>query len=94
VCSSDLSGVDVPESRSRKKAEYTPPTGSQKKPVRVGSRRWVAPVMVACWIFGLAWIVVFYIAPDLKYMSDLGNWNLVIGMVFIAAGFVLSTRWE
>jgi len=50
--------------------------------------------MVACWIFGLAWIVVFYIAPDLKYMGDLGNWNLVIGMVFIAVGFVLSTRWE
>ena len=44
---------------------------------------------MACWrcsIFGLAWIVVFYIAPDLKYMTDLGNWNLVIGMVFIAAG--------
>ena len=83
----------MPESRSRKKAEYTPPTGA-KKPVRVRTRRWVAPVMVACWIFGLAWIVVFYIAPDLKYMGDLGNWNLVIGMVFIAVGFVLSTRWE
>ncbi len=83
----------MPESRSRKKAEYTPPTGS-KKAVRVGSRRWIAPAMVACWIFGLAWIVVFYIAPDLKYMTELGNWNLVIGMVFIAAGFVLSTRWE
>ncbi len=83
----------MPESRSRKKAEYTPPTGS-KKTVRMGSRRWVAPTMVACWIFGLAWIVVFYIAPDLKYMTELGNWNLVIGMVFIAAGFVLSTRWE
>ena len=83
----------MPESRSRKKAEYIPPTGS-KKSVRVGSRRWVAPTMVFCWIFGLAWIVVFYIAPDLKYMTDLGNWNLAIGMVFIAAGFVLSTKWE
>jgi hypothetical protein len=83
----------VPESRQRKKAEYVPPTGS-KKTVHVGSKRWVAPAMVACWIFGLAWIVVFYLAPDLKYMTELGNWNLVVGMVFIAAGFVLSTRWE
>jgi hypothetical protein len=83
----------VPESRSRKKADYIPPTGS-KRAVRMGSRRWIAPVMVFCWIFGLAWIVVFYLAPDLKFISDLGNWNLVIGMVFIAAGFMLSTRWE
>lgn len=83
----------MPESRQRKKTDYTPPAGS-KKTVRVGSRRWVAPAMVFCWIFGLVWIVVYYLAPNLKYMTDLGNWNLVIGMVFIAAGFVLSTRWE
>jgi uncharacterized membrane protein YhdT len=83
----------VPESRQRKKSSYTPPPGA-KKPVHVGSRRWIAPAMVFCWIFGLAWIVVYYIAPDLKGISDLGNWNLVIGMVFIAFGFVLSTRWE
>lgn len=83
----------MPESRQRKKAEYTPPTASRKS-VRIGSRRWVAPAMVACWLVGLAWIVVYYLAPDLKYMDQLGNWNLLIGMVLIAFGFVLSTRWE
>lgn len=83
----------MPESRPRKKAAYTPPRGASRS-TRASGRRWVAPVMVFCWIFGLAWIVVFYLAPNLKYMSDLGNWNLVIGMVFIAFGFVLSTRWE
>jgi len=67
----------VPESRSRKKAEYTPPTGS-KKAVRVGSRRWIAPAMVACWIFGLAWIVVFYIAPDLKEVVYFGIFLLIL----------------
>jgi len=50
--------------------------------------------MVACWVIGLAWIVVFYIKPDLKYMTELGNWNLAIGMGFIAVGFVFSTKWE
>lgn len=83
----------MPESRQRKKAEYTPPTASRKA-VRIGSRRWVAPLMVACWLIGLAWIVVYYLAPNLKYMDQLGNWNLLIGMVLIAFGFVLSTRWE
>jgi len=83
----------VPESRQRKKADYTPPPTS-KKSARVGGRRWIAPVMVACWVIGLAWIVVFYIKPDLKYMTELGNWNLAIGMGFIAVGFVFSTKWE
>ena len=83
----------MPESRPRKKPEYTPPRSS-RQPVRVGGRRWIAPAMVGCWLLGLAWIVVFYLAPDLKFMRDLGNWNLVIGMVFIALGFVFSTKWE
>lgn len=57
-------------------------------------RRWVAPLMLACWLIGLAWLVVFYVAGnDIPYMKDLGNWNLLIGMGLIALGFVLSTQW-
>lgn len=84
----------MPESRPRKKADYVAPSAS-RKPTRVGGRRWVAPVMVTCWILGLIWIVVFYLAGDsIKYLRDLGNWNLVIGMGLIALGFVFSTQWE
>lgn len=83
----------MPESRSRKKAGYTPPATS-KKPTRVGGARWIAPVMVGCWVLGLAWIVTYYINPDLKYMGELGDWNLLIGMGLIAVGFVFSTKWE
>jgi hypothetical protein len=51
--------------------------------------------MVTCWLVGLAWIVLFYLAGDnLKYFRDIGNWNLVVGMGLIAVGFVLSTKWE
>jgi hypothetical protein len=83
----------VPESRPRKKAEYTAPRPT-RKPASMGGRRWIAPAMVGCWLFGLAWIVVYYLVPDLKYFRDIGNWNLAIGMVFIALGFVFSTKWE
>ncbi len=83
----------MPESRPRKKAEYTPPP-TTRRPVGVAGRRWVAPAMVGCWLVGLAWIVVYYLAPDLKYVRDLGNWNLAVGMVFIALGFIFSTKWE
>lgn len=83
----------MPESHSRKRSTYTPPAAGSR-PARVGGSRWVAPVMVGCWVLGLAWIVVFYLAPDLPYVRDLGNWNLAIGMALIALGFVFSTRWE
>jgi Cell division protein CrgA len=83
----------VPESRQRKKAGFTPPPSS-KKAVRVGGRRWVAPAMLTCWIVGLAWIVLYYLAPDLPYMRDISSWNLAIGMALIAVGFVLATKWE
>ncbi len=83
----------MPESRPRKKSDYTPPASS-RKPARIGSSRWVAPAMVTAWIVGLIWIVVFYLLPDLKYMRDLGNWNLVVGMGLIAVGFVFATKWE
>ncbi len=83
----------MPESRQRKKADFTPPQTS-KKPVKVGSGRWVAPTMCTLWIIGLAWIVVYYIVPDLAYFGELGNWNLAIGMALIAAGFILATKWE
>ena len=83
----------MPESRPRKKTEYTAPAPGRRLS-RTSGGRWIAPVMCALWIVGLAWIVVFYLAPDLKYMSDLGNWNLIIGMGLICVGFALATRWE
>lgn len=83
----------MPESRPRKRTDYTPP--ATRRTARVGGgNRWVAPVMVGCWILGLVWIVVFYLAPDLPYMRELGNWNLMVGMALIALGFIFSTKWE
>lgn len=83
----------MPESRPRKKADYTAPSTS-RKPARIGQSRWIAPVMVGLWLFGLAWIVVYYLAPDWGVFGQLGNWNLAVGMGFIAAGFVFATKWE
>lgn len=84
----------MPESRPRKKDDFTAPTTS-RKPVRIGSKRWIAPTMVALWVIGLAWIVVYYLAgTDIGFMNALGGWNLLIGMGLIAGGFVFATKWE
>ena len=85
----------MPESSSRnkKKTEKVKTEKTPKRP-RTTSRVWVAPLMLACWLLGLAWLVVFYVAgQNIPVMDDLGNWNLLIGMGLIAVGFVVSTQW-
>ncbi|GAB3941300.1 hypothetical protein GCM10029976_060370 [Kribbella albertanoniae] len=85
----------MPESSSRnkKKTEKVKVEKTPKAP-RTTSRVWVAPLMLASWLLGLAWLVVFYVAgQDIPLMKDLGNWNLLVGMGLIALGFVVSTQW-
>ena len=81
----------MPKSRTRKKAVYTPPQKTQQVKV---SPRWLAPTMVAAWLIGILWIATYSVAPLAPFIGDLGNWNLLIGFVFIIFGVVLSTRWR
>ena len=87
----------MPESKGRKRSDYTPPPDrTERKPVKFGSARWVAPAMVTCFVIGLLWIVVFYIAgPDVPVMKDLSALvNVIIGFAFITAGFIIATKWR
>jgi hypothetical protein len=82
----------VPESKSRKKAEYTPPPKAAKKkqpsgPVFVWS-------MVAAYVIGLAWIVTFYVSANDYPIPNVGYLNLVIGFGIVCVGFGMSTRWR
>ncbi|HEY0474850.1 MAG TPA: cell division protein CrgA [Kribbella sp.] len=86
----------MPESSSRNKKKSSDKVKVEKTPKkpRTTSRVWVAPLMLTCWLLGLAWLVVFYVAgQNIPVMKDLGNWNLLIGMGLIAVGFVVSTQW-
>ena len=83
----------MPKSRVRKKTVYTPPP--QKSARRKVSPPWVGPAIVACLVIGLAWIAVYYITQNsIPVMSALGNWNLVVGFVFVISGVILATRWR
>jgi hypothetical protein len=88
----------VPESKGRKKAPYTPPpTGKgERKVAKLGSPNWLAPTMVALFVIGLTYIVIFYIAgSEIPIMRDLTALvNVAIGFAFIAGGFFLATRWR
>jgi hypothetical protein len=63
---------------------------------RIGSPSWLAPTMVACFVLGMLYIVVFYIAgSQIPVMKDLSPLiNVGIGFGFIIVGFVLATRWR
>jgi len=86
----------MPKSKSRKtlKPAYVPPT--TQDPVKIGSPAWLVPTMVAMFLIGLIWIVIFYLAGNqIPVMRDLSNLvNVLVGFSFIGVGFALSTKWH
>jgi drug/metabolite transporter (DMT)-like permease len=64
----------------------------------LGRGRAVVVGMLGCFLVGLLWICTFYIFSDdlskLPIFDDLGQWNLVVGIAFMAVGFSFATKWE
>jgi hypothetical protein len=63
----------------------------------LGRGRGVVVGMLGCFLIGLIWIVVYYIAgqsEQIPVMHDLQQYNLVVGIGFMAVGFIYATRWE
>ncbi len=63
----------------------------------LGRGRGVVVGMLTCFGLGLLWIVVYYIAGqtgNIPVVADLGQYNLLVGIGFMATGFVYATRWE
>jgi hypothetical protein len=83
----------VPKSRLRRRSPFTPPP-EKSNAVRIGSPRWLVPVMIACFVLGLMWVVVYYITQTDYPVGAWGNWNMAVGFSLIIVGFVLSTRWK
>ena len=90
----------VPESRTRKSATEKQKLKAQQaaKPKKIkppASRRWVPPTFIAVGLFGVAWLITFYVAGTyIPFMDALGNWNILIGMGGMAAAFAIATLWR
>ena len=93
----------VPESRTRKSAEAKQKLKSQRasRPQKIkapSSRRWVPPTFITVGLLGVAWLITYYITSttgaEVPLMSDLGNWNILIGMGLMAAAFGIATLWR
>lgn len=73
-------------------------TAAAHKATPLGRGTGVVVGMLFCFLFGLVWIVVFYFLGDniskVPVMKDLDQYNLVVGIAFMAVGFTYATKWE
>ena len=88
----------MPKSKVREKvarkrkvaAEITPEVSEAK----VENPKWLVPVMLASFLLGLIWIVIFYISSTAYPIPGIGAWNMLVGFAFVGVGFSLATRWK
>jgi len=65
----------------------------------LGRGQGVVVGMLTSFILGLLWICTFYVISGdnlhkVPVFNDLDQWNLVVGIGFMAVGFSYATRWE
>ncbi len=63
----------------------------------LGRGRGVVIGMLGCFLIGLIWIVLYYVLGSditVQPFTDLSQYNLVVGIGFMAVGFVYATHWE
>ena len=63
----------------------------------LGRGRGVVIGMLGCFLIGLVWIIVYYMAgqpTSIPVIRNLEAYNLIVGIGFMAVGFVYATRWE
>ncbi len=70
---------------------------SAHKLTPLGRGRGVVVGMLGCFLIGLVWIVTFYFVGQegsIPVMKDLDQYNLLVGIGFMAVGFTFATKWE
>ena len=64
----------------------------------LGRGRGVVVGMLGCFLIGLIWICTFYVVSNnidnVPVFNDLDQYNLLVGIAFMAVGFSFATRWE
>jgi hypothetical protein len=86
----------VPKSRVRKKKTDTYVRDSvvaapkKKQP----SPTWYGVLVLGAMVVGVAWLVTYYVSGGTLPVRTLEAWNVLVGFVWIALGFALSTQWR
>ncbi|MCT2019840.1 cell division protein CrgA [Kocuria marina] len=70
------------EKRERRSTDYQP------------TPLWYKVVMIGLMILGLLWIITYYLFQGMVPIPGISVWNLVIGLGFMLAGLIMTTRWR
>lgn len=55
---------------------------------------WFKPVMIGFMLFGLVWVLVYYLSSGQLPIPGISAWNLAIGFGIAFIGFLMTTRWR
>lgn len=55
---------------------------------------WFKPIMFGFMLFGLVWILTYYVSAGLFPIATIGAVNIVIGFGLMFVGFLMTTRWR
>lgn len=97
IASRPLGESVVPKSTVRKKKVYTPP--AEVRPAAEAVRRkpsptWLPVSAVALIVFGIAWLVVFYITTGDYPVASWGYLNLVVGFGAMVGSLAILSKWR
>lgn len=87
----------MPKSQVRKKKVYTPPTDvrpTSTAATRKPSPVWLPATAVALIVFGIGWLVVFYLSDMAYPVATWRYWNLAIGFGAMVGSLGLLSRWR
>ena len=87
----------MPKSQVRKKKVYTPPTDVRPSGVaasRKPSPVWLPATAVALIVFGIGWLVTYYLSDTAYPVATWGYWNLAVGFGAMVSSLALLSRWR
>ena len=86
----------MPKSRVRKKKtdSYTPASVIAAPKKKQPSPAWYGALVLGAMLIGVVWLVTYYVSGGNLPVGKFEAWNVLVGFVWIALGFALSTQWR
>ncbi|GIJ33671.1 cell division protein CrgA [Verrucosispora sp. WMMD703] len=88
----------MPKSQVRKKKVYTPPTDVRPTATTAATNKpspvWLPVLAVSLIVFGIGWLVVYYLSEQEYPVMELGYWNLAVGFGAMVASLIVLSRWR
>ena len=87
----------MPKSQVRKKKVYTPPTDVMPA-ANAGANRpsptWLPATAVGLALFGVIWLVLYYLSGTTLPAESWGYWNLAVGFGAMVGALAIFTKWK